>query len=107
MRKLTLTRLKTVVASAVKLRVYIEVEKDGELVLSGVPCSKAAELKNGGSMTADIHDGECRVFAVYDKFFPDRYHAMYVIPAGIGDVSLSAKARFSPFKGNPFEIFPS
>lgn len=104
MRKLTMIRKKTIVASFMKAYLYVEVIGKGELVLDEIDCVHVGTLKNGESITVEIPENNLTVFIVYDKLFPQRFHASYTITAGVSDITLYTKAHFNPFAGNPFRI---
>jgi hypothetical protein len=104
MRKLTMIRKKTFVGSIMKAYLYIEAENQGELILDGINCNQVATLKNGQSVTVEIPDHELTVFIVFDKYFPQKFHASFQLDSGDSDLILYTKAHFNPFKGNPFRI---
>ena len=47
MRKLTIKRAKSFVASLTKVKVYIEDQLSNELTINNVPCRKLGNIKNG------------------------------------------------------------
>lgn len=104
MRNLTIRRNKTFVASMIKMKIYIEDPTAEELTISGVPCRRLGELKNGEEKTFSISDQAARVFVIGDKLSRNTYNEFYPIPAGTEDVVLSGKNYFNPFSGNPFRF---
>ena len=104
MRKLTMTRRKSFVASLMKAYLYVETKGPGELRLNAKDCKLSGVLKNGESVTVEIPEDEVSVFIVFDKFLPQKFNTSYRIPAGGSDLTLYTKAHFNPFKGNPFKI---
>lgn len=95
MRKLTIKRRKSIVASLMKVKIYIEDNKDYGRMIFGYPCKEVGSLKNNSELVIEIDNNEHRIFA-------DVYVDMIIIPAGEEDVIISGKNVYSPFKGNPF-----
>ncbi len=105
MRKLTISRKKSFVASLMKVYIYIQTDQEPELVLKGVPLKLQTTLKNGESTEFEISNDAVNLFVVYDKFVPQSFHAQKVILPGDDPVVLMTKPKLNPFLGNPFEIF--
>ena len=99
MRKLTIKRRKTIVASLMKVKIYIVDENDCQRVIMGYPCKEIGRLKNNSELVIEIDNNEHRIFADVDV-----YADMIIIPAGEEDVIISGKNVYSPFKGNPFVL---
>ena len=102
MRKLTLKRKKSLVASIMKVKVYIEDENCNEIQIGGVPCRKLGTLKNGEEKTFEISEESAKLFVIVDKVSKNFCNDFYQLPAGNEDISLSGKNVFNPFAGNPF-----
>lgn len=104
MRNLSITRIKSFVASLGKMKVYIEDPDQSELVINGVPCRKLGILKNGETATFPIGEQAARVFVIADKASRNFSNDCYPVPAGTEDVVLSGKNHFHPGAGNPFRF---
>lgn len=104
MRNLTITRQKSFVGSAMKLKVYIEDAEAQELTISGVPCRKLGTLKNGETASFVISDQAARVFVIADKASRNYSNDYYPVPAGTEDVTIAGKNKYNPFIGNPFRF---
>lgn len=105
MRRLTMKRKKSIVASIMKIYLYLEVEGDGDIKLNNIPCVKLATIKNGKEATLEIPENALSVFVVFDRLFPNKFKAQYRLDAGSEDVELFTKPKLNPFKGNPFYIY--
>jgi hypothetical protein len=105
MRKLTMKRKKSIVASIMKVYLYVEVKGEGEIELNHKPCKKLATIKNGKEAVVDIPEDAVSIFIVFDKHFPNRFKDEYQLEAGQDDVKLYTKPKLNPLKGNPFKIF--
>ena len=104
MRKLTITRNKTFVASLVKMKVYIEDREANDLVINDVPCRKLGELKNGEQKTFEISNDEAKVFVIADKLSKNFCNEFYRLPEGEEDVELTGKNKYNPANGNAFRF---
>ena len=104
MRNLTIRRNKAYAASLIKMKIYVEDPAAGELTISGVPCRKLGDLKNGEEKTFSITEDGVKVFVIGDKLSRNAYNEFYPIPAGSEDVFLSGRNYFNPFSGNPFRF---
>jgi hypothetical protein len=104
MRKLILRRKKTLVATLVKLRVFIE-HVSGDLEINGVRYKEIGLLKSGSMGEYEIPNGNVHIAVVSSKINPWLYNTCYRIPAGEGTVELYASPELSPMKGNPFKIY--
>ena len=104
MRKLTITRRKTFVASLGKMKVYIEDPMDGEIYISGVYCRQLGTLKNGEVASFEIGEGAAKVFVIADKMSKNYCNDYFPIPEGDFDVYLSGINRLDPIVGNAFRF---
>lgn len=102
MRKLTIKRRKSIVASLMKVKIYIVDENDCQRVIWGYPCKEVGRLKNNSELVVEINNNQHRIFADVTLQVADVYADMIIIPAGEEDVIISGKNVYSPFKGNPF-----
>lgn len=102
MRNLTITREKSFVGCAMKMKIYLEDTQSGTLEINGVPCRELGRLKNGEMQTFVIGDEAARVFVIADQLSKKFCNDFYQIPAGTEDVVLSGKARWNPATGNAF-----
>lgn len=104
MRKLTIKRTKSVVASLLKVKVYIEDHVEHELMINKVPCRKLGELKNGEEKIFQIGEQGAKIFVIGDKLSKDYCSEMYQLSDGQNDVYLSGKTLWNPLAGNPFRF---
>ncbi len=102
MRKLTIKRRKSIVASLMKVKIYIVDDKDCERVILKYPCKEVGRLKNNSELVIEIDNNEHRIFADVAFQATDIYADMIIIPAGEEDIIISGKNVYSPFRGNPF-----
>lgn len=102
MRKLTIERRKTFVACAMKLKVYIETDGVGDLVINDTPCVKLGTLKNGETQTFEISDKAAKVYVIADKISKNYCNDFYQLPEGSDDISLSGKNKFNLASGNAY-----
>ena len=101
MRKLTVLRRKTIVASLGKMKVYIEDPQSQELMIQGVPCRKLGTLKNGEQKNFEIPNTAARLYVIADKATKNA-NEFYPIEAGEADVFVVGKNHLNPGAGNPF-----
>ena len=104
MRNLTIKREKSFVASAYRMRVYIEDPASNDLVINGVPCSKLGDLKNGEEKSFIIDNNEAKVFVIGDKLSKGFCNEYYPLPAGEDDIYLTGKNKYNPASGNAFRF---
>jgi len=102
MKTVIIIRKKSFVACISSVKIYISDEAHAELTINCVPCRKLGEIKNGGELKAELPSGECTVFAIYDKASKDFCCDSFYLPEGDGKFLITGKAKFAPFKGNPF-----
>lgn len=102
MRKLTIERRKTFVACAMKLKVYVETDGVGDLVINDTPCVKLGTLKNGETQTFEVTEKAAKVFVIVDSASKNYCNDMYQLPEGSEDVSLSGQNKFSLASGNAY-----
>lgn len=104
MRKLSILRTKSFVASAMKMTVYIEDQEYGDVVINGVPCQLLGVLPNGEVGEFYISTIAARVFVIADKLSKSYCYDYYSLPEGEEDIYLSGKNKFNPLAGNPFRF---
>lgn len=102
MRKLTITRVKSIIGCGGTLKVYVTDPKHNQLDICGYPCRKLGEIKNGHIVSFNIDDVEGRVFVISDRASRDWCNDSRPIPKNSGDIELIGKCCFAPFLGNPF-----
>lgn len=102
MRKLTITRRKTFVACAMKLKVYVETDGVGETVINGTPCVKLGTLKNGETQTFEISENAVKVYVIVDSVSKNYCNDFYQLPQGEEDVTLEGQNKFNLANGNAF-----
>ena len=104
MRKLTITRRKTFVASLMKMKIYIEDHSAGDTLINGIPCRKIGDFKNGEEKTFEIGEEAAKVFVIADKLSKNYCNEFYAISEGQEDIFLSGKNYFNPANGNAFRF---
>jgi hypothetical protein len=104
MRKLTISRKKSFVGCAGKLKVYITDPLHTELDICGEGCRKIGEIKNGQTESFEIDEREGRVFVIADKASRNWCNDSRPIPAGDEDIEFSGKCRYNPAVGNAFRF---
>lgn len=116
MRKLTVKREKTFVASAMRVNLYIQDDLSNEVTADGLTFRKLGALKNAAECSFEIECGELVLFASVDDALAKAIKSgrgspvdvsrtvmdKIVIPAGREDIKISGKSTFNPLKGNPF-----
>lgn len=102
MRKLIIKRRKSIVASLMKVKIYIVDDKNFERTIWGYPCREVGRVKNNSELVVEIDNNEQRIFADVTLQATDAYADMVIVPAGEEDIVISGKNVYSPFKGNPF-----
>ncbi len=102
MRNLTIKRNKAFAGCAVKAKVYIEDATSTEITISGVPCRKLGDLKNGEEKTFEIGEEAAKVFVIFGKSSKDWCNDFYPLPEGTEDVYLTGQNKLNPANGNAF-----
>ena len=102
MRNLTITRTKSFVGCAAKMKVYIEDPVAGDTTISGVTCRKLGTLKSGETATFSIGYEAARVYVIADQVSKNYSNDYYPLEEGVTDVTLTGKNHFNPGAGNPF-----
>lgn len=103
MRKLTITRRKTFVGCAGKMKVYIQ-DKAGDTTIGEETYSKLGELKNGATETYEIDSSAAKVYVIADRVSKEWCNDCYSLPEGSEDINLSGINCFNPAVGNPFRF---
>lgn len=105
MRTLSITRNKSFVGCAGRMKVYIE-DAAGDLYINDVLCRQLGTLKNGETASFPIGDEAVRLFVIADKMSRGYCQDCYPIPEGLdGDtVTVSGKNTYNPGAGNPFRF---
>lgn len=103
MRKLTIKRKKSFVASLAKLKVYIE-DPAGELDITGIKCRLLGTLANGEEKSFYIEENAAKIFVIADKMSRDYCYDCRNIPEGNEDIYLTGKNAFNPATGNAFRF---
>lgn len=103
MRKLTIKRKKSFVASLAKLKVYIE-DPAGELDITGIKCRLLGTLANGEEKSFYIEENAAKVFVIADKMSRDYCYDCRNLPDGNEDIYLTGKKAFNPATGNAFRF---
>ncbi len=104
MRTLTVTRNKTFVGCASKIRLYIEDYTAPEITILDTPCRPLGILKNNETQSFEITEEAVKIFAIADKASKNYCNEFYPIPAGIDPVTLSGQCRYNPMNGNAFRF---
>lgn len=103
MRKLTIKRKKSFVASLAKLKVYIE-DPAGELDITGIKCRLLGTLANGEEKSFYIEENAAKVFVIADKMSRDYCYDCRNLPDDNEDIYLTGKNAFNPATGNAFRF---
>lgn len=103
MRKLTIKRKKSFVASLAKLKVYIE-DPAGELDITGIKCRLLGTLANGEEKSFCIEENAAKIFVIADKMSRDYCYDCRNLPEGNEDIYLTGKNAFNPATGNAFRF---
>ena len=104
MRNLTIKRKKKIVACLGKMKVYIEDAQSNELIISGIPCRKLGDLKNGEEKTFEIGENSAKVFVIADTLSKDYCTEFYQLSDGQDDIVLTGENYFNPANGNAFRF---
>lgn len=104
MRTLTVTRGKTFVGCASKIRIYVEDYTAPEITVLDTPCRLLGTLKNNETQSFEITEEAVKIFAIADKASKNYCNEFYPIPAGIDPVTLSGQCRYNPMNGNAFRF---
>lgn len=102
MRNLVIKRDKSLVASFVTMKVYIEDRASSDIVIDNIPCRKLGNLKNGETKAFQIADEPARVYVIADKMSRNYCNDFYQLFYGTEDVFLGGKNKYNPIAGNPF-----
>lgn len=102
MRKLTIHRQKSFVASLMKVKIYITDPVECDLEINREKCRKLGELKNGETKEFDIGSGAVAVYAIYDTLAPNFCFGKYELSCSDDNITITGKSTFAPKKGNPF-----
>jgi len=103
MRNITITRRKSFVGSLMADKIYVRDTENPELTITGVPCRKVGQVKNGKSFTFQLGDEEQQIFMIVDKTSKDYCNASITVPEGTEDVEYTGKHHFV-FGSNPFRF---
>ena len=104
MRTLTITRNKTFVGCAGKIRLYMEDYTSPETTILDTPCRLLGTLKNGETQSFEIPEEAVKIFAIADKVSKSYCNEFYPIPAGFDPVTLAGQCRYNPATGNAFRF---
>lgn len=104
MRNLTIKRKKSFAACLTKMKVYIEDLTSNTIVISGIPCRKLGELKNGEEKTFQIGEQAARIFVIADTLSKEFCNDYYQLSEGQENVFLSGKNKLNPAIGNAFRF---
>lgn len=104
MRTLTITRNKTFVGCAGKIRLYVEDYTSPETTILDTPCRLLGTLKNGETQSFEIPEEAVKIFAIADKVSKSYCNEFYPIPAGFDPVTLAGQCRYNPATGNAFRF---
>lgn len=102
MRKLTIHRQKSFVASLMKVKIYITDPVECDLEINKQKCRKLGELKNGETKEFDVISGAATVYAIYDTFTQNSCFGKYELPCSDDNITITGKSTLAPKKGNPF-----
>ena len=102
MRKLTITRRRSFVASLAKMKVYLEDRQYGDTMVSGTPCRLLGTIKNGETVTFDIPNTAGMLFVTAGK----NSYCSEALPIfeGEADIFLSGQNYYDRISGNAFRF---
>ncbi len=103
MRTVSITRRKTFVGCAGRLKVYVD-DPVGDLVINGTACRLLGMIKNGDTETFYIDEEAHRLFFIFDKISRNYCNEFTDIAAGEECIFLSGKNHYNPVAGNPFRL---
>ncbi len=104
MRNLVIKREKSFVGCLGKYKVYIADPNSNDLKIKKESCRKLGVLKNGEEVVFQIPDEEVKIYIIAGPASKSYCNEMVILPAGQDDVYLSGKAKYNPFKGNPYRL---
>ncbi len=104
MRSLVIKREKSFVGCAGKYKVYMVDPSSNDLKIKKEPCKKLGVLKNGEEAVFQIPDEEVKIYIIAGQASKSYCNEMVILPAGQEDVYLLGKAKYNPFKGNPYRL---
>ena len=111
MRKLTINRKKSFVASLVRIFIYLETKeeeattnKDKLIKIVDTTYKQVGTIANGKALTIEIPEETTKIMIAYSNNFPAQYNIRHTIPEGKEDIILNTRPKLSPLKGNPFII---
>ena len=102
MRKLTIKRNKTFVASATKVLFCIVNNYYPGKPVPQCDCEILGKVKNGETLQVEIPETKVTIAAAYDSLGVFMITDVVIIPAGSDDIMLEGKAKLNPAVGNPF-----
>ena len=104
MRKLTLVRNKSFVASLAKMKVYIEDPYSNDIVINNVSCRKLGDLGNGEIKTFEVENNAAKVYVIAGAMSKSYCNDFYELPEGEEDIVLVGQNRYNPANGNAFRF---
>ncbi len=104
MRNLIIKREKSFVGCAGKYKVYMVDQSSADLKIKKEPCRKLGVLKNGEEAVFQIPNEEVKIYIIAGSASKSYCNEMVILPAGQDDIYLSGKAKYNPFKGNPYRL---
>lgn len=102
MRKLTIIRKKTFIASISKVFIYSIHEHIKDEEITKDMCTYLGEIKNGKSLEVVIEESEVTILAAYESLGIFMITDYITLPEGNQNITLEGKAKFNPAMGNPF-----
>ena len=105
MRKVTVERKRKIVASVMKIHIYVQSNDPVDLVLDNSNLRYVEAIKNGKSISFELPEEPICVYVVFDKNFPSKFNNKICLPAGNEEIVLVTAPSYNPLKGNPFEIW--
>ena len=104
MRELTIFRKKKMVASIMKLYVFVQKFEGEEIAVTKENCINQGFMKNGKSLSIKVPEEAFYIYVTYDKKLPKTYFTKHLVNTGTDPVELITFAKYDPFKGNPLVI---
>ena len=105
MRKLTIIRKKSFVASAGKMWVYMQSKETDSIEIKGINYKLVGKIKNGHTFETEMPDENTVILLTWWKMESSPLSPKVLIKSEWGDYTLYAKTKLNPLKGNPIVIY--
>ena len=102
MRKIIISRKKSIIGCACKLSFYIMKNFEEGMQITKDKCDFLGTLQNNSVLESEAPESEFLLVAAYDNLGVFMVTDYIVIPRGTEEVTVGGKTKFNPSKGNPF-----